>query len=193
MKKILAFATISVLLLGIGFSPVAAHDNNNCNHTENTANDGSGNHTDPSCTVEPIIVYVDRIVYVDKIVEKIVYKDREVIKEVVKEVPGPTIYVDRIVNVPGPTIYRDREVIKYVDRVVEVPVEVIKYVEVVPNPDEVIIKESTTPLAALENCSFCDVLDQNNGWLWLLGGCLLLWWLPLLLLIALLFRKIKQS
>ena len=72
---------------------------------------------------------VEKIVEVPKIVVKEVpgpvqYKDRivekEVIKEVVKEVPGPVQYKDRIVEkqvvkeVPGPVQYKDRIVEKQV-------------------------------------------------------------------------------
>uniref|UniRef100_UPI0040569591 IMCp domain-containing protein n=1 Tax=Candidatus Electronema sp. TaxID=2698783 RepID=UPI0040569591 len=77
-------------------------------------------------------------------------------KEVIKEVPGPTVYVPKEVvkyvdrpvvkevvrTVPGPTVYVPKEVVKYVDRpmvkevvrtvpgpTVYVPKEVVKYVD----------------------------------------------------------------
>jgi hypothetical protein len=70
-----------------------------------------------------------------------VYVPKEVIRQVQVPVPGPTVYVDRPVvrevvrqvPVPGPTVYVPKEVIKYVDRPVQVPVDRPVYV-----PKEVI-------------------------------------------------------
>lgn len=89
-----------------------------------------------------------------------VYVPKEVIKEVVREVPvpGPTVevvkYVDRPVvrevvrQVPGPTVYVPKEVVKYVDK----PVEVVKYVDKevvrevqVPGPTRTVVKKVMVP------------------------------------------------
>lgn len=145
MKRIL-MALIVVGMLLLSFSPVLAHDNNNCNHTGNTNNDKSGNHYDDACSVDPEIIYVDRIVYVDKIVEKIVYVDRVVTKEVpVIEYKDRIVYRDKIV-------YKDKvvEVVKEVEVIKEVPVEKIVYVEVVdPNKP---------------TCDICAILNNLQGY-----------------------------
>lgn len=156
MKRIL-MALIVVGMLLISFSPVLAHDNNNCNHTGNTNNDKSGNHYDEACTVNPEIVYVDRIVYVDKIVEKIVYVDKVV--EKIVYVDKPTIeYRDKIVE---KIVYVDKPVIEYRDKIVykDKIVEVVKEVEV-------IVEEPQTNLIAIEKpaCDICSILNNLQGY-----------------------------
>jgi hypothetical protein len=59
--------------------------------------------------------------------------------EVIKYVDRP-VQVPVQVNVPGPTVYVPKEVIKYVDRPVQVPVQVIKQVQV-PGPTVYVPKE----------------------------------------------------
>jgi hypothetical protein len=94
-------------------------------------------------STEEKIVHVEvpgpeRIVYTDKIVEKIVNRTEEknVEKIVYVEVPGP----DRIVEVPGPecVVYRDKivEKILQVNHTVEKMVEVTKSILVEKNLTE---------------------------------------------------------
>ena len=174
MKKILVFLISTFLILGTGFAPVAAHDNDNNNHNCNINNDVSGNHYDAeNCDKE--IIYVDRIVYVDKIVEKIVYVDKIVEKTIYvdKEVEK-IVYVDKpVIEYRDRIVYQDREVIRevprieYRDRIVYRDKEVIKEVEkivYVEKEEEVIIEEPENPLAPLvcETCCY-------DGWaFWLL-------------------------
>lgn len=74
--------------------------------------------------VAPSVVYLDKPIYIDRIVEKRV------------EVPGPAVEVIKEIMVPGPVQIVEKEVIKYVDRAVETikeviidrPIEVIKEV-----------------------------------------------------------------
>ena len=95
MKRIIMSLIVLVTMFG-SFTTVSAHDNGNNNHNCNINNDQSGNHYDADKCKDKEIVYVDRIVYVDKIVEKIVYKDKivEKIVYVDKEVEEEIVVVE---------------------------------------------------------------------------------------------------
>lgn len=172
MKKILKFMLImAIIILSVNFAPVAAHDNGNEHHNCNLSNDGSGNHYDAE-NCGPEVIYVDRIVYVDKIVEKIVYVDKIIEKiiykdkivEVIKEVPvieyrDKIVYTDKIVykdKIVEKVVYKDKEVEKivYVDK----PVEVIKEVEKIVYVD----KPTEQPVA----CNWCSCIEQYNWAIW---------------------------
>lgn len=190
MKKVLYILT-AVIILSLSAVPVFAHDNGNTNHNCNVNNDGSGNHYDAeNCGSE--VIYVDRIVYVDKIVEKIVYVDKIVEKTVyVDKVVEKIVYVDKPVieyrdKIVEKIVYVDKPVIEYRDKIVEK----IVYVE---KEDEVVIEEPTTPTAPLITCDVCAALKVIEGYGNLLWIILVLLAVNTVLHIINLFKNKKEK
>ena len=177
MKKLLKLMTVLVILiLTLNYVPIAAHNNNNSNHNCNVSNDKSGNHYDAENCNDKEIVYVDRIVYIDKIVEKIVYVDKIVEK---------VVYVDKIVE---KIVYVDKPVIEYRDKIIykDKIVEKIVYVD----KEETIVEKEEAPVVVPVECACCSIPEWIE---WAIGVAAIMGLINFALLLKVVSKKNKVA